>query len=209
MATIQPLLKVNKLGLRRSERWLFRELSFQLNTHEVVHITGENGIGKTSLLRCLCGLLSAQEGAISWHQENDLPILPLFFGHAPTVKPELTVLENLLLHPLNRQYYSEAVWEEALHTVGLGSYLDTMAKNLSAGQTRRVALARLLVSDAKCWILDEPFTALDVTACQWLSEVISDYASKGGSVLMTSHQPVVMSADVKVMEIKKDMSNYA
>ncbi|MBT8448565.1 MAG: cytochrome c biogenesis heme-transporting ATPase CcmA [Gammaproteobacteria bacterium] len=209
MADIHPLLKVNKLGLRRSERWLFRDLNFQLNTNEVVHITGENGIGKTSLLRCLCGLLSAQEGDITWLEENDLPLLPLFFGHAPTVKPELTVLENLLLHPLNRQYYTEAVWEEALHTVGLGNYLDAMAKNLSAGQTRRVALARLLVSDAKCWILDEPFTALDVTACKWLSEVISDYASKGGSVLMTSHQPVVMSADVKVMEIKKDMSNYA
>ena len=79
---------------------------------------------------------------------------------------------------------------------------------LDYGQTRRVALARLLVSDAKCWILDEPLTALDVAACDWLSGVIADYANNGGSVLMTSHQPVSMNANVKIMEIQRDMSAY-
>lgn len=209
MADQQPLLEVNKLGLRRSERWLFRDLSFQLNAGEVVHITGENGIGKTSLLRSLCGLLSAQEGDINWRDDNDLPVLPLFLGHAATVKTELTVIENLLLHPINRQFYPETTWEDALHKVGLGHYVDVMANKLSAGQTRRVALARLLVADSKCWILDEPYTALDVAGCEWLSGVISDYAANGGAVLMTSHQPVAMRADVNIMEITQDMSAYA
>ena len=111
MADVQPLLDVTDLGLRRSERWLFRNLSFQVTSGEIVHVTGENGIGKTSLLRCLCGLLSAQEGKINWRHEQDEPILPLFLGHAATVKPELTVLENLSLHPVNRKFFSEVVWE--------------------------------------------------------------------------------------------------
>jgi heme exporter protein A len=201
------ILKTTQLGLRRSERWLFQNLSFSLSTGQVIQVTGENGSGKTSLLRCVCGLLPQQTGEVDWQIEAEEPIIPLFFGHSPSIKTELTVMENLLYHPVNGRFYDEPEIEQALYEVGLGNYLDRMARHLSAGQTRRVGLARLLFADSKCWILDEPFTALDVKACQWLEGVISRFAQQGGAVLITSHQPMQLDVPVSELRIEEDMSH--
>lgn len=203
------VLEVTRLGLRRSERWLFQNLSYKLYPGEVIQATGNNGAGKTSMLRCVCGLLPQQEGNVQWQTIEDEPIIPLFFGHLPAIKSDLTVMENLLYHPINGQFYSEEVIERALFEVGLQHYVDRLAKHLSAGQTRRVGLARLLIADARCWVLDEPFTALDVKACRWLEGVISDYVKQGGAVLVTSHQPIELSVEIKEMRIEEDMSQYA
>ena len=195
------ILKVNELGIRRSERWLFRELNFELMAGEVVQIIGQNGAGKTSLMRSLCGLLTQREGKIEWQTIDGEPCLPIFLGHLSAVKPELSVLENLLYHPIGGQFFDEAVIESAIAEVGLSYYADTSARNLSAGQTRRVGLARLLLAQTKCWILDEPFTSLDVEGCSWLESKISDFVTAGGSVLLTSHQSVNLKIAPRILEL--------
>jgi heme exporter protein A len=180
------MLNVTALGIRRSERWLFRGLSFSLSTGEALQIFGENGSGKTSLLRCLCGLLSEAEGKVEW----DETIQPIFLGHLAAVKTELSVYENLALHPIGAKFPSEDRILKAIIDVNLATYEEEPAHRLSAGQLRRVALARLLLADSKCWILDEPFTSLDVDGCSWLEQLISKFIKNGGTVIFTSHQPI-------------------
>ena len=202
MSSSDPILTVESLGIRRSERWLFRGLDFQLSGGEVIQIVGQNGAGKTSLLRALCGLLAAREGKIKWCETNDLPCIPIFLGHLPAVKPELSVLENLLYHPLGGKFIAIEPIEEAINEVGLSNYMDSPARQLSAGQLRRVGLARLVLADTKCWVLDEPFTSLDVEGCEWLESKITHFVSKGGAVLLTSHQPVNLANAPRILEIK-------
>ncbi|PCJ49203.1 MAG: heme ABC transporter ATP-binding protein CcmA [Gammaproteobacteria bacterium] len=202
MSSSHSILTVESLGIRRSERWLFRGLSFQLSGGEVLQIVGQNGAGKTSLMRALCDLLTAREGKINWCEVNDLPCIPIFLGHLPAVKPELTVLENLLYHPLGGKFIEIEAIEEAINEVDLIHYMDTPARQLSAGQIRRVGLARLLLADTKCWVLDEPFTSLDVEGCAWLESKITDFTHRGGAVLLTSHQPINLSQTPRILEIK-------
>ncbi len=197
------VLVVNSLGIRRSERWLFRNLNFELASGEVIQVVGKNGAGKTSLLRSLCGLLPHAEGEFTWSEDNGEVSLPVFLGHLPAVKPELTVMENLKYHPLGGKFISEQAIEAAIDQVRLGEYFDIPARNLSAGQTRRVGLARLLLADANCWVLDEPFTSLDVEGCRWLENKISDFVIQGGSVLITSHQAI--SLDIPLKELSLDL----
>jgi len=197
------VLKVENLGIRRSERWLFRDLSFELNPGEIIQVVGQNGAGKTSLLRCLCGLLTEAEGSINWLEINELPCLPLYLGHLPAVKPELTVFENLKYHPIAGQFLDDIQIEDAVDEVRLGDYLETPTRYLSAGQTRRVGLARLLMADTPCWILDEPFTSLDVEGCKWLEKQMEVFAEKGGSILLTSHQPVHLTKAPTILELKR------
>ncbi len=197
------ILTVDSLGIRRSERWLFRDMCFRLEAGEVIQVIGQNGAGKTSLLRSLCGLLPHAEGEINWCEIDDKPCLPIFLGHLPAVKPELSVLENLLYHPIAGKFMAENIIEEAISEVGLSSYADTPARHLSAGQTRRVGLARLLLAETPCWVLDEPFTSLDVEGCEWLEQKIEQYVEKGGSVLLTSHQTINLAKRPRILEIKR------
>lgn len=196
-----PILQVDSVGIRRAERWLFRGLSFQLDAGEVIQVVGENGAGKTSLLRSLCGLLPHAEGEIKWQSGDKRTTLPLFIGHLPAIKKELTVFENLRLHPVGGRFFSEKEIEDAVFEVKLGRYLNISARNLSAGQTRRLGLARLLLGTPYCWVLDEPFTALDKSGCRWLEAKINDYRDAGGCVVMTSHQPVLLRKPPRSIEI--------
>lgn len=195
------IVTVKSLGIRRSERWLFRDLNFELSPGEVIQVVGPNGAGKTSLLRSMCGLLPHAEGSIKWHGEETTNI-PIFLGHLPAVKPELSVLENLKYHPIGGKFISEELIEDAIDEVRLSYYADTPARHLSAGQTRRVGLARLLLAETDCWVLDEPYTSLDVEGCAWLEARISEFVNKGGAVLMTSHQPINLAESPRILEIK-------
>jgi len=193
-------LDVKNLQCIRGDRELFSELSFSLEKNQLMVLEGQNGSGKTTLLRTLCGLYTADEGEILWQGEsikkqdevyrNEL----LYLGHLNAIKPDLTVLENLRFNTLlagDLRGDDELV--QALDTIGLFAFEDFPASQLSQGQKRRVALARLLVSKATLWILDEPFVALDVVAVDLLQSIIAKHVDMGGMVILTTHQEVPLT----------------
>jgi heme exporter protein A len=186
-------LCVENLWLERGDRDLCRGLNFSLQGGQVARITGENGAGKSSLLKYLVGTLSAVEGNVTFNGEDisvhrDVLIQELLYiGHTPGVKNVFTVAENLKLYA---PHSNNGELEYALTQVSLDAYWDTPAAQLSAGQKRRVALARLWLTQKRVWLLDEPFTALDVSGVEVLERRIKDHVSAGGIVILTTHQPL-------------------
>ena len=166
-----------------------------LTTHQLACVRGENGAGKTSLLRLLVGLMAPAEGEIRWNGEDVRTLAEeyhrdiLFLGHHGAVKEELTALENLqLASQLDGEVLTDREALAALHRFGLKGREELPVRFLSAGQKRRVLLARLVTKKAKFWILDEPFTALDVKAVDMLSALIGEHLAAGGMAVLTSHQ---------------------
>lgn len=191
------MLTVAHLACTRGERRLFHDVSFSLAPGEWLHLEGENGAGKTSLLRILCGLLSPESGEICWNgarvDEGDDAYRRelLYFGHAGAIKDDLTALENLCIAAaLGGRHLAEEEAVTALRRIGLRGREDLPTRVLSQGQKRRVALARLITSPARLWVLDEPFVALDVRAIELLCTIIGDHLQRGGMALFTSHQAV-------------------
>ena len=188
------LLKVEKLFCERDERVLFDDLSFEIRSGEIVQVEGANGSGKTTLLRILSGLSRNYEGEIYWRGEPLAAVREqfhrelLYFGHQPGVKALLTAEENLhwycALHPA----LDPARIAQALQQVGLEGFEDVACHMLSAGQQRRVSLARLYLNDAPLWILDEPFTAIDKGGVAAQEALIARHVAAGGSVVLTTHQ---------------------
>ncbi|WP_196158251.1 cytochrome c biogenesis heme-transporting ATPase CcmA [Reinekea sp. G2M2-21] len=197
------LLRAENLYCERDERVLFNHLDFSLQAGEILHVKGPNGAGKTTLLRRLVGLSWVVEGQLKWHDSLSEQGEKLdghgfwYLAHRPAVTLQQTPLENLAfavaLH--NQNLPSEAIWQ-ALDTVGLRGYEDVPAGSLSAGQQRRVSLARLYLDmpSIKLWLLDEPFTALDVNAVRQLERRIEAFAESGGTVVMTSHHGLTHTA---------------
>ncbi|MXP48466.1 cytochrome c biogenesis heme-transporting ATPase CcmA [Pantoea sp. Eser] len=185
------MLKIITLSCVRDDRTLFHRLSFSVKAGDIVQIEGPNGAGKTSLLRLLAGLSRAEQGEIHWY---DRPIQQqrerwhasmLYLGHHPGVKAVLSPLENL------RFYHSDcddAQIFAVLESVDLLGYEEVPVAQLSAGQQRRVALARLWLSRATLWILDEPLTAIDKTGIEKLMMKFAQHADNGGAVILTTHQ---------------------
>lgn len=179
------MLEVQGLNCIRDERALFTELSFVIHSGELVQVEGPNGAGKTSLLRILAGLASSDGGNILWRGEatrrsRDLYYSELLYiGHHHGVKAVLTPYENLaFFQKASGKVDSEAIWG-ALEKVGLIGYEDVPVAQLSAGQHRRVALARLWLSSAPLWILDEPLTAIDKQGVERLTSLFEEHAEQG------------------------------
>lgn len=191
------MLTASALSCVRGERRLFSGLDLAVGPGEWLHVQGENGAGKTSLLRILAGLSPAAEGEIRW-QGEPIRVLAeeyrrhlLFLGHHGAVKEELTPLENLTLAAqLDGTPLDETEALKALARFGLRGREDLAVRFLSAGQKRRVLLARLAVRKATLWILDEPFTALDIKAVEMLSGLIVEHVAQGGIAILTSHQSI-------------------
>lgn len=198
LTATSPLIELHNLSCERDERVLFARLNAQFSAGQVVQILGPNGSGKTTLLRTLAGVSHDYTGDILWCGENvrnhrwDFASQLLYLGHLPGVKKSLTTLENLRWYAALQGEVDDAQLLEALAQVKLAGYEDTPCYQLSAGQTRRVALARLAFSTAKVWILDEPFTALDKTGVAQLESRLENHAAKGGLVLVTSHQDIAI-----------------
>lgn len=192
-------LTAHRLACVRDDRPLFRELSFGVAEGEVLQVDGRNGSGKTSLLRILCGLANPAEGEVRWRGQSlarvrsDYWLDLAYLGHAHGVKLELTPLENLRLARALKRPDPQVSIENALERVGLLGFEDVPARSLSAGQCRRVALARLLTTQARVWILDEPLTAIDRRGVADLEALIVAHARAGGIVVLTTHHPVRLS----------------
>ena len=213
---LQPHLDVRDIELERGERLLFSGLSFQASAGSLVRLTGANGTGKTSLLRVLTGLMQPTVGGVFYCGQDihklreDFHKDLVYIGHLNGVKDDLSAIENVRIAArMGNRKASEQELESALQQVGLAHFVDQMTGELSQGQRRGVALARLFVSSAKpVWILDEPFTALDVTSVSNLSLLIAEHVRRGGIVIYTTHQecekPVGESARVMV-----DVSSFS
>jgi heme exporter protein A len=191
------LLSIHQLQCRRGERELFNGVEVSLKPGELLQVEGANGSGKTSLLRIVAGLSEAANGEIRWQNESIADLAEdyfralLYLGHAAAIKDELTTLENLQLTlQLSGEKTTAANAKQALTDAGLKDRLHLSAKYLSQGQRRRVALARLCLSQRPLWILDEPFTALDVGAVEWVAGLIAKHLDGDGIVLFTTHQDV-------------------
>ncbi len=202
------------LSCVRDERTLFSGLSFTLEPGEIVQIEGRNGAGKTSLMRILAGLSSADAGEVRWQgvntrrQRDVFHQQLLYLGHQPGVKSVLTAFENLAFYlSVNRpsgKADADAIYQ-ALDNVGLLGYEDVTVAQMSAGQQRRVALARLWLSTAPLWILDEPLTAIDKQGVATLINLFEQHAEQGGMVLLTTHQDLQgVSRDVRKLRLTSE-----
>jgi len=196
------MIEAVDLSCERGERLLFSSLSFSAENGTLLRVAGPNGTGKTSLLRMMCGLLEPTAGEVRWKGANIRRLREeywkdlVYVGHLNGVKDDLTVRENLRVAvSLSGRRASEPALAHALDAVGLVGFEESMARFLSQGQRRRVALARLYVSAAvPLWILDEPFTALDVRGVAALSNLIAGHVGTGGTVVLTTHQEVPVDA---------------
>lgn len=196
MRPAAPLLAARALTLSRGGRELFRDLSFTVDAGEIVQVEGPNGAGKTSLLRILAGLSRyGFEGAIERAGAQ------LYLGHKSAVKAQLTPRENLALHVGGEGAYGDFAIEGALAEVGLYGYEDVPSHTLSAGQHRRVNLARLYLSGSPLWLLDEPFTAIDRAGVAALQALFVNRAAGGGAVVLTSHQPLAVDYPVRAVSL--------
>jgi len=194
------MLDVADLACIRGDRQLFANLSFRVPPETLLHVRGRNGSGKTTLLRALCGLLRADAGEIRWRGEGIRDLAEdyhrdlLYFGHVNGIKADLTGLENLRIGAtLDQDPVQDTEITAALDRIGLGGFEDLPTRMLSQGQKKRVALARLILSRAPLWILDEPFTALDVDAVDLLQGLIAEQVAGGGIVVLTTHQEVALT----------------
>ena len=198
------LLELQDITCSRGERQLFSGLSARLGPSQWLRVQGNNGAGKTSLLRMVCGLLLPTRGAVLWRGEpitrlrEEFSRELLYLGHAAALKNDLSAIENLqCASALGGHMPGTDAAAAALEAAGLGAQLDLPARVLSQGQRRRVALARLALPEAaSLWVLDEPFNALDTTACAWLTGLLNRHLKRGGLAVLTSHQSVALDTSL-------------
>ena len=178
------LLEATQVAIERGDRRLLSDVDLSVSGGEIWQLVGANGVGKTSLLRGLAGVARLGVTGEIRHAGAFL-----YLGHASALKSSLSPVDNLRWHPASDVTASVSRICEALAAVNLAGYEYRPVGSLSAGQQRRVALARLLLSDAPLWLLDGPFTALDVAGCEWLEACVRRHVNAGGATVFTSHQP--------------------
>ena len=206
------LLSAAGLFCERDDRVLFENLGFSLEEGEVLQVKGSNGSGKTTLLRIVCGFNDAFEGDLYWRgtpirqQREEFCASVLYMGHRVGINKILTPLENLRWICSLRSPATDTAILKALNTLGLRGYEDSPCHNLSAGQQQRVSLARLLINPARLWVLDEPFTTLDVHGVADLERMLADHTAGGGSVLVTTHHKLQVAGELRYLNLDDNIS---
>jgi len=187
------LFEIENIDYEREDNLLISNLSFTVQPGGFVYIAGNNGKGKTTLLKILAGILRPAKGRVLW-QKQPISLDPQHFyrqmtyiGHKSGIDPALTSEENLRFFA--KAYSLRSTVEKSLEALGLLEYRHIPAAYLSAGQIRRIALAKLFLLDTPLWLLDEPYTAMDNEGTAWLQQYMYNHLEKGGMIVMTSHQP--------------------
>jgi len=206
-----PLIECRNIAFERDDIALFSGVSFRLFPGKAIQIKGANGTGKTTLMRILATSLTPSVGDLFWQGES----LPgqlqsfradlLYIGHSPGVKAALTPSENLRwffrLAPHKSKALDEDLINDALTQIGLAPYCDAPCHTLSAGQLRRVALARLYLSSARLWVLDEPFTSIDIDGVSNLEALMAAHLAAGGCLVTTSHQKLYLE-NIEILDLE-------
>ena len=204
---MSAVLSGNDLCLLRGDRCLFRDLDFALNRGELLFVEGPNGSGKTSLLRAIAGLLDFETGEVRWQgvpvPENAQAFRAnlVWTAHRVGFKGDLTLIENLRFESGLRVSSLDRL-ERVLDRLGLTRLTTLPFRSLSAGQQRRVTLARMLLADVMLWLMDEPFTNLDTDGQALVTELVDEHLGAGGMAVIASHQPVQLDAPTERIRLQ-------
>ncbi len=207
MSHTSSLLKASLISCVKQQTLLFNKINIELNAGELLFIHGANGTGKSSLLRIMAGLATPASGDVTWqqtsitHHKHDFQNNLHYISHDNGLKLGLTVSENIsLLQTLHENNLANK--HEVLATLQLTAQQNTIARNLSAGQKRKLALAKLLLIEKQIWILDEPLTALDQNAQQLFLNLLQTHLTNNGICILTSHQPLANTfVNMKTLEL--------
>ena len=188
-----PALSAQNLCCLRGDNQLFSDVSFNIASGQCLHVTGPNGCGKTSLLRILSGINTPESGEVLWQDKSafdnsEFLAQSAYIAHKEGLKNELTAIENLRYYQQLDAKSDEAALDRLLAKMGILQCADLLAQNLSFGQRRRLSFARLLIADFSLWILDEPFTGIDVDGRILIESLCVEHLDNGGAIIMTHHQ---------------------
>jgi heme exporter protein A len=200
-------LSVESVHVWRGDRHVLKGVSLTLKARQLLHIAGPNGTGKTTLLRVACGLLRPEQGQVLWQGKPissarlEYQATLAYASHEPALKADLTALENLRFSVGLKRRVSTPELRATMERTGVAECADLPARVLSAGQRRRVAMARVLAMDASLWLLDEPFTNLDTAGTELMSALLKSQVERGGAVLVVAHHELKLDLDMRRLDL--------
>jgi heme exporter protein A len=200
-------LGVEGVHVWRGDRHVLRGVSLTLRPHELLHVSGPNGTGKTTLLRVASGLLRPEQGTVTWfgrsiaHVRSEYQCALAYASHEPALKADLTALENLRFMVGLKRRANAAELRASLDLTGVAGCADLPVRVLSAGQRRRVVMARVLAMRASLWLLDEPFTNLDTAGSELLGTLLAKHVNEGGLALVVAHHELKVAAALHRLEL--------
>src|ERR1700736_1762018 len=200
-------LSVEKVHVWRGDRHVLKGVSLTLGPGQLLHISGPNGTGKTTLLRVVCGLLRPEQGSVSWRGQSissarlEYQGALAYASHEPALKGDLTALENLRFAVGLKRRVTGSELRASLERTGVAACADLPARVLSAGQRRRVAMARILAMSASLWLLDEPFTNLDAAGTDLMAGLLQAHVEQGGAALVVAHHDLDIDVDMRRLDL--------